>query len=109
MLTALKTNIDSYVVAVMLSSNLHSYKGEGPVNHVLVSRPFTLDACVLNHAPQNILKKHRFDMPPGVENDAAKWKKVVAFVQSSFTERRSAWKKIVRMLYLYKLCTEYMS
>src|ERR1700720_3420424 len=36
MLTASKTNIDSYVVAVMLSSNLHSYKGEGPVNHVLV-------------------------------------------------------------------------
>jgi len=26
MLTTLKTNIDSYVVAVMLSSNLHSYK-----------------------------------------------------------------------------------
>lgn len=33
---ARKTNIDSYVVAVMLSSSLHAYKGEGPVNHVLV-------------------------------------------------------------------------
>jgi hypothetical protein len=55
------------------------------------------------------LKKHRFDMPPGVENDAAKWKKVVTFAQSSFTERRSAWKKIVRMLCLCRLWTDHMS
>ena len=34
-------------------------------------------------------------MPPGIENDAAKWKKVITFVQDSFTERRAAWKKIV--------------
>jgi hypothetical protein len=41
------------------------------------------------------VKKHRFDMPLGVENDAAKWKKIVTFVQTSFTERRAAWKKTV--------------
>jgi hypothetical protein len=34
-------------------------------------------------------------MPQGIENDAAKWKKIISFVQDSFTERRSAWKKIV--------------
>jgi hypothetical protein len=45
-------------------------------------------------------------MPPGIENDAAKWKKVVSFVQDSFTERRSAWKKIVSdtvILFMSKL------
>jgi hypothetical protein len=34
-------------------------------------------------------------MPPGIESDAAKWKKVITFVQDSFTERHTAWKKIV--------------
>ena len=91
---ARKTNIDSYVVDVMLSSSLHAYKGEGPVNHILV-RLILPEKLVSDFVSQNILKKNRFDMPPGVESDAAKWKKVIIFVQDSFTERRAAWKKIV--------------
>jgi hypothetical protein len=68
----------------------------------------TFNAHLLNQSPQNILKNHRFDMPPGIENDAAKWKKVVTYVQGSFTERRSNWKKIVRV-YLYRLFADHMS
>ncbi|KIM81305.1 hypothetical protein PILCRDRAFT_8963 [Piloderma croceum F 1598] len=75
----LQTNIVSYVVANMLSSSLHAYKGEGPINHVL-----------------NILKRNCLDMPPGIEYNAAKWKKVVSFVQDGFTERQSVWKKTLK-------------
>ncbi|KIM72307.1 hypothetical protein PILCRDRAFT_16257 [Piloderma croceum F 1598] len=75
----LQTNIDSYVVAVLLSSSLHAYKGETTTDHVL-----------------EILKKHRFDMPPGIENNCADWKKIVTAVQESFTARRATWKKTLK-------------
>jgi hypothetical protein len=107
-LTASKTNIEGYVVTIMLSSSLHS-KGEGPVNHVLVRLFLAFNARPLSPPPQNILKNHRFDMPPGIENNAAKWKKVVTYVQGSFTERRSSWKKIVRIHCLGRLCIDHMS
>ena len=48
-----------------------------------------------NPVCQGILKKYRFDMPPGIENNRADWKKLVTSVQESFTARRAAWKKTV--------------
>ena len=51
-----------------------------------------------NPVRQEILKKHRFDLPPGIENNHADWKKVVTAVQESFTARRAAWKKMVHFI-----------
>jgi len=51
-----------------------------------------------NLVRQEILKKHRFDMPPGIENNRADWKKIVTAVQESFTARRATWKKTVRFI-----------
>ena len=47
---------------------------------------------------QEILKKHHFDLPPGIENNRADWKKVVTTVQESFTVRRATWKKMVHFI-----------
>ena len=76
---ARKTNINSNVVAIMLSSGLHAYKGEGPVNHILVCLIFPLEISFWLLISQNILKKNGFDMPLGIESDNAKWKKVITF------------------------------
>jgi hypothetical protein len=45
---------------------------------------------------QNILKKHRFDMPPGIENNPADMQKITAAVQYAFTQDRSSLKKKVK-------------
>jgi hypothetical protein len=45
--------------------------------------------------PQAILKKYRFDIPPGLENNKADWDKIVAAVQDALTQRRSTIKKAV--------------
>ncbi|KAJ7853078.1 hypothetical protein B0H14DRAFT_3655805 [Mycena olivaceomarginata] len=72
----LQTNIKSYAIAVMLSPKLAQYRGDLPVQHVI-----------------NILKKHRFDMPPGIENKPADMQKITAAVQYAFTQDRSSLKK----------------
>ncbi|KAJ7198151.1 hypothetical protein GGX14DRAFT_573706 [Mycena pura] len=72
----LQTNIRSYALAVMLSPKLAQYRGDLPVQHVI-----------------NILKKHRFDMPPGIENNPADMQKITAAVQYAFTQDRSSLKK----------------
>ncbi|KAJ7715592.1 hypothetical protein B0H14DRAFT_3522584 [Mycena olivaceomarginata] len=72
----LQTNIKSYALAVMLSPKLAQYHGDLPVQHVI-----------------NILKKHRFDMPPGIENNPADMQKITAAVQYAFTQDRSSLKK----------------
>ncbi|KAJ7893315.1 hypothetical protein B0H14DRAFT_3125788 [Mycena olivaceomarginata] len=72
----LQTNIKSYALAVMLSPKLAQYRGDLPVQHVM-----------------NILKKHRFDMPPGIENNPADMQKITAAVQYAFTQDRSSLKK----------------
>ncbi|KAJ7822983.1 hypothetical protein B0H14DRAFT_3730918 [Mycena olivaceomarginata] len=76
----LQTNIKSYAIAVMLSPKLAQYRGDLPVQHVI-----------------NILKKHRFDMPPGIENNPADMQKITAAVQYAFTQDRSSLKKSVRV------------
>ncbi|KAJ7792157.1 hypothetical protein B0H14DRAFT_3564959 [Mycena olivaceomarginata] len=72
----LQTNIKNYAIAVMLSPKLAQYRGDLPVQHVI-----------------NILKKHRFDMPPGIENNPADMQKITAAVQYAFTQDRSSLKK----------------
>ncbi|KAJ7211302.1 hypothetical protein GGX14DRAFT_565175 [Mycena pura] len=72
----LKTNIQSYTHAVLLSPKLAQYRGDLPVQHVM-----------------NILKKHRFDMPPGIENNPADMHKITSAIQDAFTQCRSSCKK----------------
>jgi hypothetical protein len=75
----LKTNINNYSVAVLLSVNISAYKGDIPRNHIL-----------------NILKRYRFDMPPGIEHDYANWEKITTAVSYSLTQTRARVKKLVR-------------
>jgi hypothetical protein len=50
--------------------------------------------------PQAILKKYRFDIPPGLEHNQADWAKVISAVQDALTQKRSKIKKAVRSLSL---------
>ncbi|KAF8890256.1 hypothetical protein CPB84DRAFT_1940300 [Gymnopilus junonius] len=68
----LKTNINNYSIAVMLSVNISAYKGDIPRNHVLMSR--------------DILKKYHFDLPPGIEHDYANWEKITGVINYSLTQ-----------------------
>jgi hypothetical protein len=51
---SIQTNIDSYVVAVLLSSSLHAYKGETTTNHVLVSSCLCRETCPLTMSSGNL-------------------------------------------------------
>ncbi|KAJ7885269.1 hypothetical protein B0H14DRAFT_3737211 [Mycena olivaceomarginata] len=75
----LNTNIVKYAPAVLLSSKITIYKGNGTTNILLA-----------------ILKQYRFDMPAGLENIPADWEKVVEAVQDALTQRRSKIKKSIR-------------
>ncbi|KAJ7277335.1 hypothetical protein C8J57DRAFT_1504167 [Mycena rebaudengoi] len=74
----LKKNIQSYAVAILLSSKLSTYKGTSPTK-VLSS----------------ILKKHRFDLPPGIEHNKADFDKVTSAIQDALTQKRSRFKKLI--------------
>ncbi|KAJ7881303.1 hypothetical protein B0H14DRAFT_3857787 [Mycena olivaceomarginata] len=56
----LQENISSYASAVLLSSKITIYKGDGPKNVLL-----------------GIIKKYRFDIPDGVEKIPADWAKII--------------------------------
>ncbi|PPQ96650.1 hypothetical protein CVT26_010632 [Gymnopilus dilepis] len=75
----LKTNINKYALAVMLSVKIAAYKGQVPANNVLA-----------------ILKRLRFDLPVGIEHDYANWEKVTTFVSDALTQIRSKMKKQIR-------------
>lgn len=75
----LKTNISNYGVAVMLSVNISAYKGDIPRNHVL-----------------DIIKRYRFDLPPGIEHDYASWEKISQAVSYFLTQSRARVKKLVK-------------
>ncbi|KAJ6610231.1 hypothetical protein B0H10DRAFT_1954040 [Mycena sp. CBHHK59/15] len=64
----LKTNIQSYALAVLLSPKLAQYRGDLSVQHVM-----------------EILMKHRFDMPLGIENNPADMQKLFASVRVTRT------------------------
>ena len=42
---------------------------------------------------QDILKKYRFDLPPGIEYDYASWEKITTFVTHSLTQWRARLKR----------------
>jgi hypothetical protein len=44
---------------------------------------------------QEILKRYRFDLLPGIEHDYANWEKISTFVGYSLTQCRSRLKKMV--------------
>lgn len=50
-------------------------------------------------ATQSILRKHRFDLPIGIENNPADFAKVIAAVQEAFTQLRAKFKKAVRFTF----------
>ncbi|KJA19533.1 hypothetical protein HYPSUDRAFT_143746, partial [Hypholoma sublateritium FD-334 SS-4] len=75
----LKTNVNNYAIAVLLSTNISAYKGDIPRNHIL-----------------DILKRYRFDLPPGIEHDYSNWEKITTYVSYSLTQARSKIKKLIR-------------
>ncbi|KIK09284.1 hypothetical protein K443DRAFT_942 [Laccaria amethystina LaAM-08-1] len=75
----LKTNINNYGLAVLLSVNISAYKGNIPINHIL-----------------DILKRFRFDLPAGIEHDYANWEKVTTAVSYSLTQIHSRLKKLIK-------------
>ncbi|KAJ7093591.1 hypothetical protein C8R44DRAFT_749955 [Mycena epipterygia] len=72
----LEKNISNYAAAILLSRKISAYKGSIPINTLL-----------------NILKKFRFDLPAGIENNPADYAKVVAAIQEAFTQLRAKFKK----------------
>ncbi|KAJ6625277.1 hypothetical protein B0H10DRAFT_1783210, partial [Mycena sp. CBHHK59/15] len=70
-------NIQNFVAAVLLSSKIRTYKGSTPTNVVI-----------------DILKKHRYDLPPGIEHNPADFSKVIAAIQEALTQKRSKFKKL---------------
>ncbi|KAJ7798696.1 hypothetical protein B0H14DRAFT_3544186 [Mycena olivaceomarginata] len=73
---SLEKTLHNFAAAILLSSRSSAYKGAVPTNTLL-----------------NILRKNRFDLPPGIENKPADYAKVVASVQDTFTQLRSKFKK----------------
>ncbi|KAF8952144.1 hypothetical protein BDZ97DRAFT_1880774 [Flammula alnicola] len=78
----LKTNVNNYAVAVLLSVNISAYKGDIPRNHIL-----------------NILKRYRFDLPAGIEHDYSNWEKITASVSYSLTQTRARVRNLYRAIH----------
>ncbi|KAJ6524032.1 hypothetical protein B0H19DRAFT_1254191 [Mycena capillaripes] len=74
----LHKNIYSYGAAALLSALLPAYKGNIPKNILFA-----------------ILKKHRFDLPAGIEHNPANWAKVRTAVEGALTQLRSKFKKLI--------------
>ncbi|KAJ7796340.1 hypothetical protein B0H14DRAFT_3494893 [Mycena olivaceomarginata] len=72
----LKLNIQCYAIAVFLSPKLGMYRGDVPIQHVM-----------------DIIKKHCFDLPPGIENSPADMAKIEKAIEDVFTQGHSTFKK----------------
>ncbi|KAJ7807027.1 hypothetical protein B0H14DRAFT_3483623 [Mycena olivaceomarginata] len=72
----LKLNIQRYAIAIFLSPKLGMYRGDVPIQHVM-----------------DIIKKHCFNLPPGIENSPADMAKIEKAIQDVFTQGRSTFKK----------------
>jgi hypothetical protein len=94
----MKTNINNYSVAVLLSVNISAYKGDIPRNHILVCILLLIMRILYLLFLQNILRRYRFDMPIGIEHDYANWEKITTAVSYSLTQTRARVKKLVRMI-----------
>ncbi|KAJ7826165.1 hypothetical protein B0H14DRAFT_3874084 [Mycena olivaceomarginata] len=87
----LLTNVKKYAPVVLLSSQIRVYKGDAATEILLA-----------------LLKKYRFDIPPGLENIPAVWAKVVVVSQEALTQTRAKLKKLIRWsLVISKNDTEY--
>ncbi|KAJ7780795.1 hypothetical protein DFH07DRAFT_950013 [Mycena maculata] len=73
---ALLKNLYNFGAAIMLSSKIVAYKGS------------------------DIVKKHQFNLPPGIKHNPANFAKVVAAVQETFTQLRSKIKKEASFLFI---------
>ncbi|KAJ7261663.1 hypothetical protein C8J57DRAFT_1514177 [Mycena rebaudengoi] len=82
MINKIIKNMYSYAAAILLSAKLAAYKGSMPKTILYA-----------------ILKKHRFDLPPGIEHNPAEWGKVIKAVQYVFTQLRSTFKKMIGKSY----------
>ncbi|KAJ7431089.1 hypothetical protein B0H11DRAFT_2262426 [Mycena galericulata] len=78
----LNKNIYSYAAAIILSVKLSAYKGNTPKNILFVRHLRSL-VPLLNSVVKAILKKHRFDLPPGIEHNPADWSKFKKCISSS--------------------------
>ncbi|KAJ6631921.1 hypothetical protein B0H10DRAFT_2182937 [Mycena sp. CBHHK59/15] len=74
----LDKNIENHAATVLLSSKIRTYKGSTPTNILL-----------------EILKKHRFDIPAGIEHNPADFSKVIVAVQDALTQKRSKFEKLI--------------
>jgi hypothetical protein len=78
----------------MLSVNISAYKGDIPRNHVLVSISFFSNHFAFYLPIQDIIKRYRFDLPPGIEHDYASWEKISQAVSYFLTQSRARVKKL---------------
>ncbi|KAJ7592173.1 hypothetical protein C8J56DRAFT_1046546 [Mycena floridula] len=75
----LKKNIISISNGVLLSSHISAYKGKVALAHVMA-----------------MVFKHRYGLPPNIENNHADVEKIKSVASGALTERRSAMKKLLR-------------
>ncbi|KAJ7450481.1 hypothetical protein B0H11DRAFT_2289004 [Mycena galericulata] len=78
-LPPLDKNIRQLALGITVSSKLSSYKGERAKKHLL-----------------NILKKKRFELPPGIEFIASDWAVVKSRAEYQLTQVRALFKKFLK-------------
>lgn len=91
----LQTNIEKYAAAVLLSSKITVYKGDSATDILVVCFLFCSSSSTDSDGVQAIVKKFRFDIPPGLENIPSDWAKIISFCQLCLTQKRSKIKKAV--------------
>jgi hypothetical protein len=81
---------------VLLSTRLDTYKGDGAKQHIIVSQHiFYVSSASHCICIQSFILKHRFDLPPEIEHNAADFATLIMEIQEALTQRRSTVKKIV--------------
>ncbi|KAJ7223646.1 hypothetical protein C8J57DRAFT_1591723 [Mycena rebaudengoi] len=75
----LLANVFAPAYEVSSDLEINVYKGDSPTDILLA-----------------ILKKYRFDIPPGLEHNQADWAKVISAVQDALTPKRSKIKKAIQ-------------
>ncbi|KAJ7342775.1 hypothetical protein DFH08DRAFT_811116 [Mycena albidolilacea] len=82
---ALEKNLRQLAHGITISSRLSSYKGELAKKHLL-----------------NIVRKSRFDLPPGIENVPSDWGLVKSRAEYHLTQARATFKKFLKASILPK-------
>ncbi|KAF8172199.1 hypothetical protein K438DRAFT_2056758, partial [Mycena galopus ATCC 62051] len=75
----LKTNIQKYAPAILLSDKISTYKGEGPTTSLL-----------------KVIKHLWFGIPIALESIPADWGKFVSYAEYSLTQRHSKIRRAIR-------------